>query len=398
VTADPPTRLSRRLGGFDAVAIGLGAMLGAGVFAVWGPAARAAGNGLLVSLVIAAIVATCNALSSAQLAALYPVAGGVYAYGRERLSPGWGWLAGWGFVTGKLASGAAMALTFATYAAPTVARPLAAAAVLAVTAVNQLGVKKTAAVTKVIVAAVVGTLAFVVVSVWAEGRGEVSRLWPLSPPSVLGVLRAAGLLFFAFAGYARITTLGEEVVDPARTIPRAVRASIGITWLLYAAVGATMLAALPELAGSAVPLVDAVPGSRWVRIGAAVASLGVLLSLLAGIGRTVFAMAANGDLPRGLAAVHPARRTPHRAEWLVGLGVASVAAIADVREAIGFSAFAMLVYYAIGNAAAWAVTPTVRAALGLAGCVGLAVLLPWTSVVAGATVLAIGVLVRRATA
>ena len=105
-------------------------MIGAGVFAAIGPAAEAAGSGLLIGLAVAAVVAYCNATSSAQLAAIYPASGGTYVYGRERLGPLWGFLAGWGFVVGKTASCAAMALTFGAYAGPDARRaPLAVGAV-----------------------------------------------------------------------------------------------------------------------------------------------------------------------------------------------------------------------------------------------------------------------------
>src|SRR5687768_10578304 len=164
-----PSRLARRLGTFDAVVIGLGAMIGAGVFAAFGPAARAAGNGLLLGLALAAGVAWCNAMSSAQLAALYPESGGAYVYGRKRLGELWGFLAGWGFVVGKLASCAAMAMTFAHYAAPALARPLAVAAVVALTAVNCFGVHKTALATRAILAIVLASLGLAVAAVWLGG-------------------------------------------------------------------------------------------------------------------------------------------------------------------------------------------------------------------------------------
>lgn len=275
----PATRLARKLGVGDAVVIGLGSMIGAGIFAALGPAAGAAGTGMLIGLLVAALVAYCNATSSAALAALYPESGGTYVYGRERLSAFWGFLAGWGFVVGKLASCAAMALTFAYYAAPSV------------------------------------------------------------PPDL-----------------------------PAR--PRR--------------------------------LVAAITGGRWsafapaVRIGATVASLGVLLSLLAGISRTAFAMAGNGDLPKFLASVHPRYRIPDHAELLVGVIVAAIVPVADIRGAIGFSSFAVLVYYAIANASALTLRPEERrwpraiAAGGLAGCGLLAFSLPLPSVFAGAVLLAIG--------
>lgn len=406
-TPTEPTRLARKLHMFDAIVIGLGAMIGAGVFAVVGPAAEAAGTGLLMALVIAALVAYCNALSSAQLAALYPESGGAFVYGRKRLGDLWGFLAGWGFVVGKLASCAAMALTFASYAAPQWMRPLAVTAVLVMTAVNYFGIQKTALLTRGIVAVVLISLGIVVVASLSGGEVRADRLLPLTGTGPYGVLQAAGLWFFAFAGYARLATLGEEVIDPARTIPRAIPVALGITLLVYAAVATTAVLAvdLETLARATAPLVTVVEAgdlASWspvVRIGAAVASLGVLLSLMVGVSRTTFSMAAKRDLPHFFAAVHPRYRVPHRAELGVGLLVATGVAFVDLRSAIGFSAFTVLTYYAVTNASALTLKRSERrwppwvAALGLAGCVTLALMLPVPSVFAGAAVLLTGVIV-----
>jgi APA family basic amino acid/polyamine antiporter len=399
----PATRLSRRLGTGDAVVVGLGSMLGAGVFAALGPAAAAAGAGLLVGLAIAAAVAYCNATSSAQLAALYPESGGTYAYGRRRLGDVWGFLAGWGFVVGKTASCAAMALTFGAYAAPELARPLAVGAVVTLTAVNLAGITKTALATRVIVAVVLGTLATVVASGITAGL-STSDLGSFGTGGVHGILQSAGLLFFAFAGYARIATLGEEVKDPRRTIPRAIPVALGITLVVYAAVATVALLAVGPhvLAVSTAPLTAvARAGSfAWaagvVRVGAAVASLGVLLSLLAGVSRTTFAMSDQRDLPHWLAAVHPTRHVPHRAEAAIAAVVIAVLLVADVRGAIGFSSFAVLSYYAIANAAACTLHreerrwPRALAVAGVVGCIVVATSLPAESIVGGAVVLAIG--------
>ncbi|MBV8181806.1 MAG: APC family permease, partial [Mycobacterium sp.] len=291
--------LSRRLGTVDAVVIGLGSMMGAGVFAAFGPAARAAGAGLLIGLVIAAVIAYCNATASAQLAAVYPTSGGTYIYGRERLGPWWGFAAGWGFVVGKTASCAAMALTIGTYAlaGPWWAqRLIAVVAVIGLTALNYRGVTKTARLARILVACTLVALAVVVIAIAVAGV-EPSNLtgagvW--SSVTVYGVLQSAGLLFFAFAGYARIATMGEEVRDPARAIPRAIIVAFGITVVVYLVVGvAVLLAAGPErLAHSAAPLAEALravgaaPLVPVVAVGATLASLGALLALIAGIGRT----------------------------------------------------------------------------------------------------------------
>jgi basic amino acid/polyamine antiporter, APA family len=393
----PPSRLDRRLGVGDAVVIGMASMIGAGVFAAIGPAAAAAGGGLLVGLVVAGGVAFCNATSSARLAAIHPQAGGSYVYGRERLGPFWGHLAGWGFVVGKTASCAAMALTFGSYVAPSLRRPLAVGAVVAIVAVNHRGITKTSRLTRVLVVLVLLALAAVVVAAIGGGEASVDRLDVDLAPR--GILESAGLLFFAFAGYARIATLGEEVVDPARTIPRAVPIALGITLAVYAVVAvAALLAVGPDaLARSVAPLDTAARAGSldWlapaVRAGGAIASLGVLLSLLAGVARTAFAMAANGELPASLATVHPVHRVPHRAQVAVGAAAVVLVALFDVRHAIGFSACTVLVYYAVTNAAAWTLgRQRWIAACGFVGCVVLALTLPIASVLTGFGVLAIG--------
>ena len=408
--------LARELGLGDAVTIGLGSMIGAGVFAALAPAARAAGGALLVALAVAAVVAYCNATSSARLAARYPESGGTYVYGRERLGPFWGHLAGWSFVVGKTASCAAMALTVGAYAWPGQAHAVAVATVVALTAVNYAGVHRSALVTRIVVALVLAVLAALVTAVATSGAAEPGRLdpaswWGAEPAGseVFGVLQAAGLLFFAFAGYARIATLGEEVRDPARTIPRAIPLALGLTLVVYAAVAAAALAVLgPQaLADSAAPLADAAraagaaPLVPVVRGGAVLAALGSLLALVLGVSRTVLAMARDRRLPHVLAAVHPRFRVPHRAELVVGAVVAVAAASADVRGAIGFSSFGVLVYYGVANASAWTLTPEegrphrLVPALGLSGCALLACALPLASVLTGAAVLAVGAAAYR---
>ncbi|WP_171117430.1 MULTISPECIES: APC family permease [Streptomyces] len=402
--AGVPDELHRRLGVSDAVVIGLGAMIGAGIFAALAPAAGAAGSGLLIGLALAAVVAYCNATSSARLAARYPASGGTYVYGRERLGDFWGYLAGWSFVVGKTASCAAMALTVGLYVWPGQAHVVAVAAVVALTAVNYAGVQKSALLTRVIVAVVLAVLAAVAVAALTSDAADAARLDVGSDATFVGVLQAAGLLFFAFAGYARIATLGEEVREPARTIPRAIPLALGITLVVYAAVAVAVLTVLgPEqLAQAAAPLSDAVraAGVDWlapvVRVGAAVAALGSLLALILGVSRTTLAMARDRHLPHAFAAVHPTFKVPHRAELLVGAVVAVLAGTADVRGAIGFSSFGVLAYYAVANASAWTLTkdegrphPLIPL-VGLAGCLVLAFALPLPSVISGAAVLAVG--------
>jgi APA family basic amino acid/polyamine antiporter len=398
--------LQRRLGVGDSVVIGLGAMIASGIFVALGPAAAAAGGGLFVALAVAAVVAYCNASSSARLAALYPQSGGTYVYGRERLGPFWGYLAGWGFVVGKTASCAAMALTVGNYAWPQQANLVAVVAVLLVTAVDYVGVQKSAVLARVILAVVLAVLAMVVI---LSIVGSAATASPAQSHGVHGIVQGAGLLFFAFAGYARIATLGEEVRDPQRTIPRAIPIALAVTFVVYAAVTAAVVHTLgvDTLASATDALAQTVRSAGFdgldtvVRVGAVVAAVGSLLSLLLGVSRTTFAMARDGHLPGTLAAVHSRFGGPHHAEVATGIVVAVIAGTVDVRQAIGFSSFAVLTYYLVANLSAWTLSARIRdrvvPLVGALGCVVLAVFLPAVSVVTGAAVLLVGALAYAAT-
>ncbi|MCZ4518232.1 APC family permease [Rhodococcus ruber] len=402
--------LARRLRLVDAIVIGVGSMVGAGVFASFAPASAVAGAGLLIGLAIAAVVAFCNATSSAQLAAQYPTSGGTYIYGRERLGEWPGFLAGWSFVIGKTSSSAAMALVFAAYVAPAGYTELVAIlAIIALTAVNYFGITRTAMLTKILVAAVLTVLVVgVVLGLVGSSGPPVDGLDSFTEKGWYGILQSAGLLFFAFAGYARIATLGEEVIRPERTIPRAIVSALGIALLVYAVVALTLLSALgPELlASSSAPLVDLVvaSGHSWasplMRIGAGLAALGALLALIAGIGRTSLAMARHHDLPSYLTAVHPRYSVPHRAEITLAVIVVVLGLVVDLRDAIGFSSFGLLLYYLVANLSAYTQDtenrryPKALQIVGSIGCIVLIATLPATSIAVGTVVVVLGVAYR----
>ena len=424
MTGPGGTPLARRLSTADAVVIGLGSMIGAGIFAAFTPAAEAAGPWLLVGLALAAGVAWANATSSAQLAAQYPESGGTYVYGRERLGPGWGFAAGWAFIVGKTASCSAMALTAATYAFGSQTagtRATAIGMVVVLTWVIARGITKTAALargllTLTLAALLVGSVA--VASATTEWRSAADTAADFAATfddrgltgTAYGILQSAGLLFFAFAGYARIATLGEEVRDPQRTIPRAITRALLVVIALYAAFALLLLATLgaSTMAHTPIPLLAAAPpdGFGWVslvvRAGAAIACVGSLLGLLSGVGRTTFAMARAGDLPRRFAAVSPTSAVPVVAQIALAAAVVLLTALTDVRHAIGFSSFGVLLYYAIANAAAWTQDdrhrrwPRSIQVAGLVGCLVLAFTVPPLSVVGGAAVIAAGLVGRHA--
>lgn len=399
-------QLARRLGLRDAVVIGLGSMLGAGVFVAYAPAAAAAGSWLLLALAVAALVAYANAIASARLAALYPQSGGTYVYGRERLGPFWGYLAGWAFVAGKLSSCAAMAWAIGVYVWPEQARWVAVGAVLLVATISYRGITKSALVTRVIVGVVVTVL--VVASALLLGTAPATAA-PLGDAIVVGpagVLTAAGFLFFAFAGYARIATLGEEVVDPQRTIPRAIPVALGVTVVLYALVAVALLRSrgAEVVATDQAPLASAVAATGWawaeptVRVTATLAAFGSLLGMLLGVSRTGLAMARDRHLPPGLAAVHPRYRVPHRAELAAAGVVVLLLLVGELVTAISFSSVCVLTYYAIANASAR--TLPVRSRLdrvlplvGIVGCVVIAAFQPLATVLTAAAVLVFGAVV-----
>jgi len=394
--------LRRRLGPLDAVALGLGGMIGTGVFVVPGPVAAVAGRDLLVCLLLAAAVAACNATSAARLAARYPVSGGAYHWGRELLHPVIGSIAGWCFVVGKVASAAAAALTVGLYldvlvdGAPGVAVTAAVVAVAAVTAANVSGIRRTAAISRALVAGVIAVLLVVcVLGLTAAAPPSGSGAPVADPvPGGLGLAVGAGLFFLAFAGYARIVTLGEEVREPRRTIPMAVAVAFAVSLGVYLLVVATAVRVLgyDGLAGTRTPLADvasAAPASWFLvpllTLAAVAAALAVALGVQAGISRVLLAMSRTGELPARMSRIHQRRGTPWVADLVVGLVVLGVVILGGVVAAVALSAGTVLVYYAVANAAAARLPGRggrLVAAAGLLGCLVLAGALLWWGAIA----------------
>ena len=371
-------------------------MVGAGVFVVWAPAADAAGSLLLVSLGIAALVAALNALSTTQLAVAHPVAGGAYAYGRAVVGPRTGFTAGWLFLWGKTASAAAIALTAGQYLWPDAARIVAVALVVVLAIVNASGIRSTATVGAVVVSIVLAGIAAAVIA-------AVPRIGdppPAEPGDPLGVLQGAALVFFAFAGYARMATLSEEVREPRRTLPRAILTAFVIAVTVYAVVAAVCLAVLgvDRLASSTSPLADAA-GEGWrpvIAIVAGVACLGSLAGVLAGLSRTGLAMARDRELPGPLAAIWSRTGAPAVAE--ITFAVLAIAGVALLPSGtlVALSSCAVLGYYAIAHVAAlrqpraerW--VPRFVPAVGLVACLLLLLSVPPLALAATALILLVG--------
>lgn len=399
-------QLRRELRLADAVAIGLGAIIGAGIFVVSGVAAGVAGPAFLVSLLLAGAVAAANALSSAQLAAAFPQSGGTYEYGYRLLHPWAGFAAGWLFLASKTAAAGTVALGLAEYLAPLLPgvppRALAVLAVAAFTLLNRRGVRGSSRVNLVIVALTMLTLASY--AAFALPRVSSELLRPFAPGGARAVLHAAALLFFAYTGYARVATLGEEVRDPAETIPRAIIVTIVLAIVLYAAVALAAVGTVGSavLSASGAPIAtaaDQVLGSGFaliVRVGAVTAMLSVMLSQLLAQSRMLFAMARRGDMPRFFAHVDARHGVPDRAVLAVGAVSTIIAATGALAGVAAAAAFTILCYYALANLAALRLPsaqkrfPDAVAAFGLAGCAVLALFLDRTTLLVGLIVLAVG--------
>lgn len=413
MTAAPASAtLHRELGLLDAVGIGFGAIIGAGIFVVTGVAANIAGPSLVVSLLVAAVAATFNALSSAQLAARYPQSGGTYEYGYQLLGPWPGFVAGWMFLASKIAAAGVVAIGLGAYATMLVPgvnpRVLAVGAVVFFTILNYVGVQRTSKVNLVIVSISISSLLLLVAVGITSFRS--AHFSPFAPGGLRGVFDGAAILFFAYTGYARIATLGEEVREPHRTIPRAVMVTMACSTLLYTAVAVVTIGVVgaPAMAITGAPLGVAAAKAAGpmiatlIAVGAVAAMFGVILSQILGMSRMAFAMARRDDLPRLLAAVHQRYGVPHRAVVMVGLGAGIIAATGTLRGVAAAASFAILVYYAIANWAALRLPPADRRyhpfipASGLLACVLLACALSIGIIVGGLLILTAGIAVRVA--
>lgn len=404
------TELKRALGLKDAVGIGLGAIIGAGIFVVTGVAAGIAGPAFLISLLLAGIVASFNALSSAQLAAVYPHSGGTYEYGYRLLNPTLGFSAGWMFLISKLAAGSVVAIGFGSYffQLVPVGSPLllSLGAIIILTAANFFGIKKTGYLNLGIVAFTIFSLVYLVVS----GLPEVnlSNFKPFAPFGLSGIAEATALLFFAFTGYARIATLAEEVKEPKTTIPKAVIITIVSAIILYLFVSFTAIGVLgaEAMAGSKSPLQQvansiANPEVKIIiTLGASTAMLGVLLSQILGISRMMLAMGRRKDLLPVFEQVHKKHQIPHFGIFITGLLIAVLTYFGNFEFILASAAFSILLYYSITNIAALKQPREERRygkavpIFGLTGCLTMAFSLDFLVIISGLSLLLIGFIIR----
>jgi len=397
--------------------MGLGSIVGTGVFVSIGIAAGATGPSVLLAIAFAAVVATCNALSSAQLAAARPVSGGTYEYGYAFLTPWLGFSAGWMFLLAKSASAATAALGFAGYLLHALgvdgyAIPVALAAVVTLTGVALKGIRSSNRANAIIVGLTILALVVFVLAGLLFHRSDWQANWTpffAAGAPLPGLLEATALMFVAFTGYARIATLGEEVHEPRITIPRAIIATLWLSAVLYLSVAVVAISSigaepLAQAAhGTAAPLqiaaaeLDGNVVVTVVTVGAITAMLSVLLNLILGLSRVLLAMGRRGDMPGRVAFVSPSG-TPTPAILAVSMIIAALVLVGDVKLTWSFSAFTVLVYYAITNLAALRLPAEQRmfsrsfAWGGLASCLFLAFWVEWRVWAYGLLLLAAGLL------
>jgi len=394
-------QLQRVVGLPGAILMGLGSIMGAGVFVTLGLGEQIAGPSILLALALAAVVAICNGLSSAQLAANHPVSGGTYEYGHRWLTPSLGFTAGWMFLCAKAASAATAALGFAMYLAPDYVLPVSLATVAGLTVITLTGMQRSNAVNAVIVSAVLLTLlAFVAVGAPAlRTKGEL--LQPFFDANRLPELfEATALMFVAYTGYGRIATLGEEVREPRRTIPIAIILTLGLSTLLYLGVSAVSLAHADGQGFQSLILIAEKMGGTALGIaltaGAALALVSVLLNLLLGLSRVALAMGRRGDLPKATARVTESSKVPAAATLLVSAVIAGLVCIGDMKLTWSFSAFTVLIYYAVTNLCAIRLKTKERlypvwiSYLGLLSCLSLAFFVEWRVLLTGLCLIAFG--------
>ncbi|MEZ6062815.1 MAG: APC family permease [Planctomycetaceae bacterium] len=324
-----------------AVALGLGSIFGTGVYFGILEVSQISGSAILWCVAAAGLLAACNALSSAQLAAVHPVSGGTYEYGYRLLSPRMGFAAGWMFLCAKSASAATATLAIAQYLtdaaklATSLHLPIAFGVLLLMVAVVLSGIRRSAWLNLLLVLLTVGGLGVFCVAVFSTQIPDVSVM--LRPPpitSLSDLFRASALMFVAYTGYGRVATLGEEITEPARNIPRAIIGTLLCSLVVY---GIVAVAVFFASAGSTHPAAESLAllaegtasrtGLGIITFGAVSAMLGVLLNLILGLSRVVLAMARRGDLPDKFGQVASTNSQPVPAILLVGVIIGSLIAI-----------------------------------------------------------------------
>jgi len=379
---------------FDATAISVGAIIGAGIFVVTGIAAGLAGSALIISMLIAAGISLFTALSFAELTAWQPREGSIYEYAYQLLSPLAGFLVGWMWMLSNTFAGATVALAFAHYLTelfPTLpAHWLAALLCIVFAALNFFGIRQSARLNNMIVVAKLLILAFFVI--FGSAHIRMDNFIPFAPFRV-GILYSACFIFFAYGGFARVAIVADEIKDPRRNVPRAILLSLAVSTIFYICVGmvAVGLSGASALAHSPSPLTTAMrathhpAASSLISVGALLATASVLLTSILGVSRMAYAMARRNDIPQALSRLHPRHNTPTYSIWITGGLMTVLVLTIDLSKAVAISTFALLFYYSLANISALRLRvekrryPRLVPVLGAASCLALLVFIFFAS-------------------
>ena len=400
-----------------AILMGLGSIIGTGIFISIAIATQVAGNGIIIAIAIAAVLAALNGLSSAQLAAAHPVSGGTYEYGYRFLNSWFGFTAGWMFLVAKSASAATAVLgcigyLYYAFGIETHSWMLAASGILLLVIITALvsgGIRRSNTANKwIVMTTLAGLAALVVTAFFVNGIPTKPLKDAITDTSASSILYASALMFVAYTGYGRIATLGEEVAEPKSTIPKAIIFAMVIIVLIYLAVSLTALQVMgteafgQTLEGEAAPLMVVAQAlsvpviGPVITIAAITAMLGVLLNLILGLSRVLLGMARRKDIPHSISRINPNTKSPVFAVWITGAIIGLLVLSGDVVFTWSFSAFTVLIYYSITNLSALFMPPELHLypriipVMGLLGCIFLAFWIDPKILLLGVGVIGIG--------
>ena len=392
---------------YDAVNVSLGSIIGAGIFVILGAAAAAAGPALVLSVLIAALVSLLTGFATAELSRLYPRSGGVYVFARETLSEFLGFLVGWIWLFSNVVSGATVAVGFGHYlkyffpALPTAAGIFVVAA--STVMIHLAGAKESSRFNNALVLVKIAILLSFSGAAFLHFQGANMR--PFLPFGFRGVWAGAATIFFAYAGFARVAIVADEIEDPRKNVPRATLISIVISTIIYflVAVAAVGGAGPRLLANSGSPLADAIGsmglgfGARLVALGGLAATGTVAMASVLGVSRLAQVMSRERELPACVGRMSGRRSVPRNAILISGAAMLVLAFSADLPHIAYISSFSLLLYYAALNASGFKVLRggiRIVTGLGFVSCVVLMAHLPWRSWMVGAAVLAAGAVYR----
>jgi basic amino acid/polyamine antiporter, APA family len=411
--------LSRAIRTPGAILMGLGSIIGTGIFVSIAIATQVAGNGIVIAIVIAAVLATFNGLSSAQLAAAHPVSGGTYEYGYRFINSWFGFTAGWMFMVAKSASAATAVLGCAGYlfyafgiSDGTWLLPLSGLLLLLLmTVLVSGGIRRSNTANKwIVTVTLAGLAALVITALFVSGVPVQPISDAVTDTSASSILYASALMFVAYTGYGRIATLGEEVAEPRKTIPRAIILAMAVIVVIYLAVTLTALQVMgadsfgQTIGGEAAPLMMVAQAlsvpviGPVITVAAITAMLGVLLNLILGLSRVLLGMARRRDVPHALSSINPKTQSPAAAVWATSGIIALLVMSGDVVFTWSFSAFTVLIYYSITNLSAlflpeeYRLYPRIIPVMGLAGCLFLAFWIEPRILMLGAAVIFAGLI------